>query len=91
MTLKAIYRGPSHYWHTYSLTPRDRFYYGYYGMYGPQVHLQDYEIIEDDENKVNKVEGFGCECVDEVPKGCDINKTLLWIVIIVALMMIYFK
>jgi hypothetical protein len=29
------YTGPQHFWHTYALNPREKYYFGYYGMYGP--------------------------------------------------------
>jgi hypothetical protein len=92
MTLKAIYRGPPHYWNHYSLNPRERFYYGYYGMYGPQIDMKDYEVIEDSQDK--QIENFGCECVfnkNSTNGGCNITQNLLWIIIIVALIMIYVK
>lgn len=45
---KGIYRGPPHYWHHYALNPRERYYYGYYGMYGPYVNPNFYEPINEE-------------------------------------------
>ena len=45
---KGIYVGPPHYWHRYALNPRERYYYGYYGVYGPHTDLRHYEPIHEE-------------------------------------------
>jgi len=54
--MKGIYKGPSHYWHQYSLVPREQYYYGYYGMYGPDTDLSMYKPIESPSN--SNIENF---------------------------------
>ncbi len=48
MASKGIYVGPPHFWHHYALNPRERYYYGYYGMYGPDTDLSQYEPIKEE-------------------------------------------
>ncbi len=45
---KGIYVGPPHFWHRYSLNPRERYYYSYYGMYGPHTELSNYAPIKEE-------------------------------------------
>lgn len=53
------YQGPSHYWNHYSLVPREQYYYGYYGTYGPHTDLSMYEPIgESNSITGNKIESF---------------------------------
>ena len=42
---KMQYSGPWHYWNHYSLNPRERYYYGYYGMYGPHTDKSLYTPV----------------------------------------------
>ena len=45
--MKGIYKGPQHYWNQYSLVPREKYYYSYYGMYGPDTDLTVYSPVEE--------------------------------------------
>ena len=66
------YTGPSDYWNDYSLNPRERYYYGYYGTYGPWVDKSMYTSVGGGDsmnlssscNGVGSCEGFngGCGC-----------------------------
>jgi len=47
---KAVYKGPPHYWHWYALNPREKYYYSYYGYYGPSVMNQYYQPIVEHDN-----------------------------------------
>lgn len=39
------YQGPLHYWNHRSLVPREQYYYGYYGTYGPHTDLSLYKPV----------------------------------------------
>ena len=58
--MKGIYRGPPHYWNHYSLVPREKYYYSYYGTYGPDTDLSMYEPIAEDTIQIqsNNIENF---------------------------------
>jgi len=45
---KGIYVGPPHFWHQYALNPRERYYYSYYGMYGPYIDPLHYKPIQEE-------------------------------------------
>ena len=51
---KAIYKGPTHFWNWYTLNPREKYYYGYYGSYGPSVNPKYYKPLKLD----NYIETF---------------------------------
>lgn len=84
------YTGPLHYWNARSVNPRERYYYGYYGSYGPQVDLSLYTPI-------NGVDTFDlstdvCVCAMEGFDGCGCGGGWgMWFVwLFIALLIMYF-
>ena len=39
------YQGPQHYWNQKSLVPKEKYFYGYYGMYGPEINKNMYKNV----------------------------------------------
>ena len=59
--MKGIYQGPPHYWHQYSLVPREQYYYSYYGMYGPHTDLSMYKSVGENVGHTQTIENY-CGC-----------------------------
>lgn len=81
---KAIYRGPWHYWNKYSVNPRERYYYSYYGMYGPYVNSDHYEPIHEGMEQHN-------ESVSNTKNGMNQMMNLGWYVIVFLALYLIFK
>lgn len=78
---KGIYKGAPHYWYQHSLVPRERYYYGYYGMYGPWTDKSKYKPIVEGDYPLQ--ENFGC--------GCSVKNWILILFVIIALYLLFGK
>lgn len=88
---KGIYVGPPHFWHRYALNPRERYYYGYSGMYGPHTDLRHYKPIKEEfrwsdgchDNKTLVESAVGVGAATMV--GTMFYMVLMWIAVTFAL------
>lgn len=79
---KAIYQGPYNYWTEHTLVPQEKYLYGYYGHYTPNVDLNLYRPIQEQQDLI--IEGYNGGC------GCSSNG-IMWSAILLIVVLSFLR